>query len=610
MKRTNFTTSTTNEVTSINLEGYVIGVTSIIKNENNANHHYTLTMEGHNGSVITVMRYLSSNVVCRLYAQLRILFDNQHGFELLHLKSNGSSYTITNETRLAEKKLTFEPQWYINQDILSLKSLAEERICAVQCKIIHVNRSESFIVTSGYKRTQKLRKEVIVGDRTGAMVLNIYEIHFNSITTGLSYKISAVKTRLFKDVISLAAITETKFELIPDLIDVSYDSSSLTASLKKIDGKIIRIEPDLCSNNDSKITSSYMTTIETSPTEEYTLFLSRECLLQCLNISDDSSNITEIMLSDLVEKQRLIFSNLRCIYDISSGIIKHVERQDSIQIIILQPDSLSFYEQNFFQLYGQNSPISPGIVSSFQEFYSNLIQRFQFDRIAPFIDFNEFNLAGGSVLISMLRNAPQPISSDLDFFYVGPTYDNFIQSFATVRQNLSNLYVVKQTILLKRRVYQLEIIFASTMAEVLGEPNKPNKIVLQFIYHPSISYIQSYLMAFDLDIVQVSYNGKEVLCAWSFIRALNTGTFICFNLTNDLSTLGRTVLRIAKYCQRNFRFLYPHDFQMERFLSLPVNQSNINQPNYDSISDVQFGSNNDFFQLQKKFVNIFINQNF
>ncbi|CAF4258058.1 unnamed protein product, partial [Rotaria sordida] len=122
------------------------------------------------------------------------------------------------------------------------------------------------------------------------------------------------------------------FELIPDLIDVSYDSSSLTASLKKIDGKIIRIEPDLCSNNDSKITSSYMTTIETSPTEEYTLFLSRECLLQCLNISDDSSNITEIMLSDLVEKQRLIFSNLRCIYDISSGIIKHVERQDSIQI--------------------------------------------------------------------------------------------------------------------------------------------------------------------------------------------------------------------------------------------------------------------------------------
>ncbi|CAF2179584.1 unnamed protein product [Rotaria magnacalcarata] len=103
-------------------------------------------MESHKGSVITVRRYLSSSAVCRLYAQLRILFDNQHGFELLHLKSNGSSYTITNETRLAEKKLTFELQWCITQDILSLKSLAEERICALKCKIIHANRPESFIV--------------------------------------------------------------------------------------------------------------------------------------------------------------------------------------------------------------------------------------------------------------------------------------------------------------------------------------------------------------------------------------------------------------------------------------------------------------------------------
>jgi len=167
-------------------------------------------MEGHNGSVITVIRYLTSSVVCRLHAQLQILLNNQHGFELLHVKLNGSSYTITNETRLVEKKLTFEPQWCISQDILFLKSLAEERICAIECKIIHINQPESFTVTSGYKRTQKLRKEVIVGDKTAAMILNIYEIHFNSITTGLSYKISGIKTRLFKDIVSLTAITETK----------------------------------------------------------------------------------------------------------------------------------------------------------------------------------------------------------------------------------------------------------------------------------------------------------------------------------------------------------------------------------------------------------------
>jgi len=143
-------------------------------------------------------------------------------------------------------------------------------------------------------------------------------------------------------------------------------------------------------------------------------------------------------------------------------------------------------------------------------------------------------------------------------------------------------------------VYQLEVIFASTVAELLEQPNNRNKMILQFIYHPSMLYMQSYLMAFDLDIIQVSYNGKEVLSTWPFIRALNTGTFICYNLTNDLSTLGRSALRIAKYYQRNFRFLYPHDFQIESFLSLRINQSN-----YYSISNVQFGSNNDFFQLQK-----------
>ncbi|CAF1474694.1 unnamed protein product [Adineta steineri] len=329
MKRVNFTTTTTNETTSINLQGYVIGVSNMIKNENNSNHHYTLTMEGHNSSVITIMRYVSSNAICRLHAQLRILSNNQHAFELLHLKASAGSYIITNETRLVEKQIAFQPQWSITQDVLFLKSLAEEKICAVECKIIHVNRPEPFTVTSGYKRTQKLRKEIIIADETGAMILNIYEIHFNSITSGLSYKISALKTRSFKDIISLSAITETKFELIPDLIDVSYDTTSLTASLKKIDGKIIRLEPDVCYNNDNNDTCSYMATIETSPTEEYTLFVTRDCLLQCLNISDESSKITEIMLYNLIEQQQFMLSNIQCIYEISSGIIKYIERQNS-----------------------------------------------------------------------------------------------------------------------------------------------------------------------------------------------------------------------------------------------------------------------------------------
>ncbi|CAF4065563.1 unnamed protein product, partial [Adineta steineri] len=75
---------------------------------------------------------------------------------------------------------------------------------------------------------------------------------------------------------------------------------------------------------------------------------------------------------------------------------------------LLKPDSLTSYEQHFFKLHGQYPPVPPHVISNFEQFYSNLIQRFQFDKIAPFIDFNKFILAGGSVLISMLRNVSQP----------------------------------------------------------------------------------------------------------------------------------------------------------------------------------------------------------
>jgi len=101
-----------------------------------------------------------------------------------------------------------------------------------------------------------------------------------------------------------------------------------------------------------------MATIQTSPSEEYTLFLSRKCLLQCLNICDDSSNTTEMMLSDLVEQQQqLIFSDVRCIYEISSGTIERIERQYSIEIskmLIYSSDCLK-YATTFFYILVLNN---------------------------------------------------------------------------------------------------------------------------------------------------------------------------------------------------------------------------------------------------------------
>jgi hypothetical protein len=172
------------------------------------------------------------------------------------------------------------------------------------------------------------------------------------------------------------------------------------------------------------------------------------------------------------------------------------------------------------------------------------------------------------------------------------------------------MYFIKPTILLSKRVYQLEIVLRSTIAQILEQPNIQNKIILQFIYHPSIKSIDSYLMAFDLDISQVCYNDQKVLYTWSFIRALNTKTFICFNLSTIYAHFVVMHFALQKYSQRDFKLLYPIDFQMNRFLSLTINELNLNQQSYYSTMYDQFGENNDHFGLQKKFVDMYINQHF
>ncbi|CAF1310575.1 unnamed protein product [Rotaria sordida] len=120
----------------------------------------------------------------------------------------------------------------------------------------------------------------------------------------------------------------------------------------------------------------------------------------------------------------------------------------------------------------------------------------------------------------------------------------------------------------------------------MNESHTRKKLTLQFIYHPSITSIETYLMAFDLDIIQMCFNGEKVLSTWACIRALNTGTFICYNLTNNLTTLGRTAIRII------------------------YELGHIQNPNYYSSTKEQFGSNHDYFELQKKFVNKYINHRF
>ncbi|CAF5092155.1 unnamed protein product, partial [Rotaria magnacalcarata] len=57
--------------------------------------------------------------------------------------------------------------------------------------------------------------------------------------------------------------------------------------------------------------------------------------------------------------------------------------------------------------------------------------------------------------------------------------------------------------------------------------------------------------------------------------------------------------------------LYPHQFQIDNFLSLTLYQlRHMQHPDYYSSTQEQFGSNHDYFQLQQKFVDTYISQRF
>ena len=79
-----------------------------------------------------------------------------------------------------------------------------------------------------------------------------------------------------------------------------------------------------------------------------------------------------------------------------------------------------------------------------------------------------------------------------------------------MEQNISSQYLVRRTTLALNHVYQFEVTLASTIGDILLSTNGPRCVTFQFIFHPNFFSIQNYLMAFDLDVVQLSYNDHRV----------------------------------------------------------------------------------------------------
>lgn len=179
-----------------------------------------------------------------------------------------------------------------------------------------------------------------------------------------------------------------------------------------------------------------------------------------------------------------------------------------------------------------------------------------------------------------------------------------------MEQHLLNRFLIRRTTLSSNHVYQFQVTLASTVGDILHDTNGSRCITFQFIFQQGFVSIENYLMAFDLDVVQLCYDGDRVLSTWAAINALSSGTFLCYCLSRNINKLGRTALRLSKYIRRGFTFLYPHQFPMAQFLELE--SGSCNNPSFVDHSSInfQFGQNNDSFDIQKQFVRFFLDRSF
>lgn len=196
----------------ITLEGYIVYINPITKNSGNDNHHYSFIISLEDQSTKRIIKYLSKIPSCRLYNQLKESLSSGQGIAITSLREQNEQYTCTTSTKVVEKELNFRPNCIRVQNISSLKTEMVDRLCTVEAKVCYI--SDEISVTfeeNQFKRTQKLKKNIIIGDSSGALDMIIWESHFNEIVLNNSYHIRLLKIRIYNDQILLTATSNTSY---------------------------------------------------------------------------------------------------------------------------------------------------------------------------------------------------------------------------------------------------------------------------------------------------------------------------------------------------------------------------------------------------------------
>ncbi|CAF1496933.1 unnamed protein product [Adineta steineri] len=204
------------------------------------------------------------------------------------------------------------------------------------------------------------------------------------------------------------------------------------------------------------------------------------------------------------------------------------------------------------------------------------------------INWDLFVVAGGSVVLSMLAQAPQEKGSDVDLFFLKQNSQVFKEAVDQLETRLQNKYFV-------RHIINGKTFIPSVVIQLIRPTTTPT----------SISQI---IHSFDLDICAAAFNSKEVIISFSCLQALNSGHTTCYDVPISASEFIRKAQRLVKYQQRGFNILCPKEFDVDAYLATAVEDcKEIQSARIYRFRRYKFGDNCDSFFLQKKFCENYLN---
>ncbi|CAF1475053.1 unnamed protein product [Adineta steineri] len=275
---------------------------------------------------------------------------------------------------------------------------------------------------------------------------------------------------------------------------------------------------------------------------------------------------------------------------------------------LLQSRSLSIDELALFKVLGKNCS-QPQIVTNFAQFLRNFIDRYEYDFWTDAINWDLFVVAGGSVVLSMLAQAPQEKGSDVDLFFVKQNSQLFKEAVDQLETRLQNKYFVRRKTIWANRLIQFDLFRNCSIKDIINGKTFIPSVVIQLIRPTTTpTSISRIIHSFDLDICAAAFNSKEVIISFSCLQALNSGHTTCYDVPISASEFIRKAQRLVKYQQRGFNILCPKEFDINAYLDTAVEDcKELQSARIYRFRRHKFGDNCDSFFLQKKFCENYLN---